>query len=105
MMRERCVVLLSMVVWITVALLALLVNAPLGHDESQYAVAARATSSPWLYLSPGTVAIAQIGAVFGNAAWVLRLVPIVLGIGFVLSVWWLGRVGFGGHVGAVAAAV
>src|SRR6266550_7883555 len=105
MTRERWLFVVTVKTWILIALLSLLCSPPLGHDEAQYAVAARADESPWLYLSPGTVAIARIGILLGGSDWALRLLPIVLGSGVVVAAWLLGRVAFDERVGAWSAAV
>ena len=95
----------SVATWVVIALVALIANPPLGHDESQYAVAARDASSPWRYLSPGTIAIAHAGLGLGDSDWMVRLLPALLGLGFLVAGWWVGRVACGGGVGAWTAAV
>src|SRR5688572_28308984 len=76
----------------------------MGHDESQYAIAARdalAGDAPrWFYLSRGMTVVAAPGLWLGASELALRFVPLLLGVGFVLATWTLAR----RVVGATAAA-
>jgi 4-amino-4-deoxy-L-arabinose transferase-like glycosyltransferase len=93
--------------WAAIAVLALVVGAPLGHDEAQYALAARGEvpGGTWLYLSPGTSAIARVGLALDGEPWLVRLPFVLLGIGVPLATWALGRTAFDDRTGAWAAAV
>ncbi len=71
------------------------VATPLGHDESQYAIAATETlagePARWFYLSRGMNAVAIPGVLLGGSELALRLLPMLLGVGFVLATYLLGR--------------
>ena len=79
----------GLLVWIANAAILWLSAAPLGHDEAQYALAARdllAGEEPrWFYVSSGMSALSAIGVVSGDGEVAARLPAFVLGIGFVLA--------------------
>jgi 4-amino-4-deoxy-L-arabinose transferase-like glycosyltransferase len=81
--------------WIATALVTWVQRAPLGHDEAQYALAARdhlAGLPPrWFYVSRGMDALAIPGLWLGGTEGTLRLVPLLGGIGFVGALWLLAR--------------
>jgi 4-amino-4-deoxy-L-arabinose transferase-like glycosyltransferase len=85
--------------WIANALILLASRAPLGHDETQYALAARdllAGDEPrWFYASYGMNLLAAPGVLAGGGELALRLVPFVFGIGFVLACGWVALRAFG----------
>lgn len=91
--------------WLVVALLLWAGSAPLGHDEAQYAIAARealAGAPPrWFYLSVGMNLLAAPGIWLGASEQALRMVPLVFGLGFVLATYAVGR----RTVGALGAAL
>ena len=105
----RLVLVIGLGVWIVNALILLLGAAPLNPDEAQYAIAARdmiAGSEPrWFYLSRGMNVVASVGILAGESELALRIVPFVLGIGFVLAVWQLARTTFGSATAAWVVAV
>lgn len=92
------------VAWLGFALYTWAGAAPLGHDESQYAIAARDAldGEPvrWFYLSRGMIVIAAPGIWLGETEHALRLLPLVIGVGFVAATWLFAR----RTVGAVSAA-
>jgi 4-amino-4-deoxy-L-arabinose transferase-like glycosyltransferase len=85
----------GLAVWIANALILLVSRYPLGHDEAQYAISARdwlaGAELRWFYLSYGMNVLAAPGVLAGASELALRLVPFVLGIGFVLACWWVAR--------------
>ena len=104
MTRERKLLLGALGAWLVVEIVMLVAPLHLGHDEAQYALAARGDHE-WQYVSPGTVAIARVGVALGASDLALRLLPALLSLAFVLAVWLAGRVAFGERTGALAAAV
>ena len=90
--------------WIVIAIIILLCNSPLGHDESAYAIIAHGVDR-WPYRSPGTIALARLGALFGTAEWPLRLGVFLANSLVVVAVYTLGRVAYNSRTGAWAAAV
>jgi hypothetical protein len=95
--------------WLAAAAIVWLAAPPLGHDEAQYAVAARdaIAGAPvrWLYLSVGIDAIALPGVLAGGGEIALRLVPAAIGIAFVLAAARLARGAFGEATAAWTVAV
>jgi len=85
--------------WIANALILLVSRYPLGHDEAQYALAARdwlaGDELRWFYASYGMNPLAAPGVLAGGGELALRLVPFVFGIGFVLACGWVARRAFG----------
>jgi hypothetical protein len=75
--------------WLTCAGIAWLAPRPLGHDEAQYALAARdllAGAEPrWFYLSSGMSAVAAAGVAAGASELALRLPAVLLGLGCLLA--------------------
>ncbi len=102
---ERRILLLAIAAWLAVALLALVANPPLGHDEAAFAAAARGDAPAWLYRSQGVIALARIGIWLGGSEFALRIVPVLLGVGVVVGTFAVGRAAFGDRTGAWAAAV
>jgi hypothetical protein len=86
----RLVLVAGLVAWTACAVIVWLGAAPLGHDEAQYAIAAKdvIVGNPprWFYLSKGMNAVALPGALAGGSERALRVVPLVLGIVFALAV-------------------
>jgi 4-amino-4-deoxy-L-arabinose transferase-like glycosyltransferase len=95
MTARRVLLATGLAVWIANAVIVVATRVPLGHDESEYANAA----SGWLageparlfYLSPGMDAIAAPGILLGGSDLAMRLVPALIGLGFIASVWLLAR--------------
>src|SRR5262249_37502383 len=106
-LTDRRLVSAALLVWIAMALVGLVLSPALGHDEAAFALVARggAPAGEWLYRSDGTVAIAKLGVALGGAAWQLRLASVVLGTGFVIAVFAVGRSAFHARTGAWAAAL
>jgi hypothetical protein len=81
--------------WFVIAMIQWLVPAPLGHDEAQYAIAARdmlAGRDPrWFYLSQGMNALAVPGVLAGDSEIVLRIAPMLAGFAFIAIVALLAR--------------
>lgn len=104
MSRDRVVLLAGLAAWTVVALVAWLAQPPLGHDEAQYAIAARdlVTGAPqrWIYVSQGTAALAVPGVLAGGSELALRFVPMLLSFTFVLACWNLARHVAGARVAA-----
>ncbi len=97
-MRSRwplLVALAGIAAWLVVALITWAGAAPLGHDESQYAISAReamhGVPPRWFYLSLGMHWIARPGIWLGSSEMALRLFPLVLGVGFLLAAWAVAR--------------
>jgi hypothetical protein len=87
---SRSIVLLAgSLAWLVNAAILWCAASPLGHDEAQYALAAQqmlaGAPSRWNYLSYGMNAIAAPGVIAGGGERALRVVPLVLGVGFVLA--------------------
>lgn len=97
-MRSRwsgIVTLVGVGAWLVVALAGWWSNAPLGHDEAQYAISTRESIAGgelrWFYLSSGMHAIARPGIWLGGSELALRFMPLLLGVGFVLAAWSVAR--------------
>lgn len=111
-MRARLPLLLTLAcvtAWFAIAAITWAGAAPLGHDESQYAIAARDALDGlparwWFYLSRGMTAIAVPGVVLGEGERALRFVPLLIGgIGFAIAVCALARRAVGATaIGGVA---
>ena len=88
--RTRLVLIAGLVAWTACAVILWLGAAPLGHDEAQYAIAAKdvIVGNPprWFYLSKGMDAVALPGALAGGSERALRVMPLALGIVFALAV-------------------
>lgn len=101
---DRIVLAAAFVAWLTNALVLWLWGAPLGHDESQYAIDANdvlsGQPSRWFYLSKGMNALSIPGVLLGGSEVALRFVPFVLSLAFLVVTWQLAR----RTVGAAAAA-
>ncbi|HEV7555909.1 MAG TPA: glycosyltransferase family 39 protein [Kofleriaceae bacterium] len=105
MPAERRLLYAALAAWTVVAVVSLIVAPPLGHDESAFALMARGGAPPWLYRSTGVIAVAKIGIALGGSDVAMRIASAVLGLGFVVAVWAVGRAAFDERVGAWAAAV
>ena len=81
--------------WLTCAVIVLLAQGPLGHDESQYAVAAAdllaERPTRLVYLSHGTSLLAVPGVVAGGSELAIRIVPVLLGVAFLFAAYFLAR--------------
>lgn len=90
-------------VWLANALILWLSEAPLGHDEAQYAIDARdeltGHFSRWGYLSKGMKVISIPGVWLGGSERALRFVPFLISLVFIVVVWRLARRAIG-EVGA-----
>jgi hypothetical protein len=87
--RASVILAAGLAVWLTSALILWASYFPLGHDEAQYALAGKdvlaGVDQPrWVYLSSGMDAISVPGVLAGGSDRALRLLPMVIGIGFVL---------------------
>jgi 4-amino-4-deoxy-L-arabinose transferase-like glycosyltransferase len=95
--------------WIAGGVVRWITNAPLLHDEAQYALDARdllhGEASRWIYTSPGMQWLAVPGVATGGDERVLRLVPLLFGIAFLLSAWYLARRLFSAETAAWTVAV
>ncbi len=99
----------GLLVWI-VAALTIWATAPrLGHDEAQYALAARylieGEPARWFHLSVGMNAIAIVGVLAGGSEHAMRFVPMLFGIGFVLAAGYIAVRTFGRVTAAWVVAV
>ena len=90
----------GLIAWTTNAAMIWADAAPLGHDEAQYALAAKHRLDGellrWNYLSEGMNAIAVPGVVAGGSERALRLLPAAISIAFVLAAAQLARRAVGG---------
>src|SRR5262245_33123513 len=90
--------------WLAGAAIVWLSEPLLGHDEAQYAIAARellaGAPARWEYLSIGMNAIAIPGLLAGGGELALRALPVALGLAFVLAAARLARGMFGGATAA-----
>jgi hypothetical protein len=88
-------IVVALALWMLEAMIVWAWGAPLGHDEAQYALAARAALSgqppPWNYLSFGMNLLAIPGVLLGGSEQALRWVPLCAGLGFALAVAGLAR--------------
>src|SRR5262245_20076874 len=95
----RLVFAAGLAAWIANAVAIWLSAAPLGHDEAQYAIAAKDLLTGgyerWFYLSKGMSYVALPGVLAGGSELALRFLPMLFGIGFVLGVWAVARRAFG----------
>ncbi|MDX2086579.1 MAG: glycosyltransferase family 39 protein [Kofleriaceae bacterium] len=86
---ERSVFAAGLLAWLVAALVTCLWGAPLGHDEAQYALAASdllgGRPLRWNYLSQGMLAVAVPGVAAGGSELALRVVPLILGVAFLLA--------------------
>ncbi len=105
----RLVLAAGLAAWIANAVAIWLGAAPLGHDEAQYAIAARdvldGAPARWFYLSKGMSAVALPGVLAGGGELALRAVPLLFGVGFVLAAWAVARRAFGEVTAAWTVAV
>jgi 4-amino-4-deoxy-L-arabinose transferase-like glycosyltransferase len=81
--------------WLAIGLMQWFAAAPLGHDEAQYAIAAKDVLSGqpqrWFYLSTGMNALAVPGVLIGDSEHALRIVPLLAGLGFLTLTWLVAR--------------
>jgi len=104
-MTDRRLLIGAAIAWFAIAMLAIVLGPPLGHDESAFAVAARGDGPAWVYRSVGVRLIAEVGVALGGAEWQLRLVSAVLGIGIIFAAYALGRATLSPRTGAWAACI
>lgn len=104
-MSDRRLLLAAALAWFAVAILAIALGPPLGHDESAFAVSARGGGPAWVYRSVGVSMIAHVGVALGGAEWQLRLVSAVLGTGIIFGAFALGRATLSPRTGAWAACI
>jgi hypothetical protein len=94
--------------WIVLGAIQWLMTTPLGHDETQYAIAARdlLNGDPprWFHVSSGMSAVA-IPGLFLDGERGLRVVPLVIGIGFILGTALLARRACSGATAAWSVAI
>lgn len=100
---------LGFAVWLGASLCWLLYAPPLGHDESQYAIAFGDLVSGhplrWIYLSRGMNALAAPGVWLGGGEIALRIAPLVFGVVFLATVARLAWRLFGATTAAFATAL
>lgn len=98
----------GLLVWIVNAAIAWISAAPLGHDESQYVLAANdllaGVAPRWFYASSGMSVLALPGAIAGSEL-AARFPTFLLGIGFVLAAAGLAWRLYGAMTAAWTAAV
>jgi hypothetical protein len=92
----RLVLVAGVAVWIANAVLRWRGGAPLGHDEARYAIDARDVLEGhrvrFLYAGGGMTAIGIPGVFAGASEQMLRILPMLLGGGFLAASWYLARV-------------
>jgi hypothetical protein len=99
----------GVIAWIAIAAITWAGAAPLGHDESQYAIAGRDALEGlparwWFYVSRGMTVVAAPGILLGESERALRFVPLLIGgVGFALATWMLARRSLATSAGAAAA--
>ena len=75
--------------WLASAAILLGTASSLGHDESQYAIAAQdlleGHPTRWNYLSIGTSVLAVPGVLAGGSSVALRLLPVLIGLAFLAA--------------------
>lgn len=85
--------------WLVCAVFAWALCTPIGHDEAQYALAARdlLAGEPlrWSYLSIGMVVLSVPGVLLGQSELAARAVPVLAGLAFVLAATRLTRSALG----------
>jgi hypothetical protein len=95
MRRPSTLIIVALTIWVGEAAIFWAWGAPLGHDEAQYALAARAALGgkppPWGYLSYGMNLLAIPGVLLGGSEQALRWVPLCAGCGFAAAVAGLTR--------------
>src|SRR5262245_56258961 len=93
--RDRWIFGAGLAAWAIAALVAWIAQAPLGHDESQYAIAAAdliaGRPQRWLYVSQGTAVLGIPGNLAGGSELAIRATPMLLSIAFVLAAFQLAR--------------
>lgn len=89
------VALVAALAWLAVAIATWWQAAPLGHDEAQYALAGQDALAGlphrWFYVSRGMDAVSIPGLWLGGGERALRLLPMLLGVGFVGALWLVAR--------------
>ena len=104
MATQRAIVVFGVVAWLASAAILWITGSPLGDNEAIYATAARlhlaGEPTQWNYLSKGMTAVAAPGLWLGADERALRVVPVLLGITFVLAGALLARRAVGGVVAA-----
>jgi hypothetical protein len=104
----RVVLVAGLLCWVVQALARWSLAVPLGHDEARYALDARdlliGATPRFFYSAPGMTLVALPGLLAGGSEQALRVVPILLGFGFLLAAWNLARTVAGPHTAAWAVA-
>lgn len=82
--------------WIANAVLRWWTAAPLGHDEARYALDASdllltGSATRFHYSAPGMTLVPLPGLLAGGSERALRLLPVLLGVVFLLAVWVFAR--------------
>lgn len=77
------------VAWVGIGIVQWLGAAPLGHDESQFAIIANdfldGKESRWFYASWGMNALAVPGVLVGDSEVAIRATPFIVGVGFFVA--------------------
>lgn len=107
--RLRVLVIAGLVAWIATAVVLWVTAPPLGDNEALYARAAQLRLAgeplPWHYLSKGMLVVAGPGMAAGGSEHAFRVVPLLLGVAFVLAAALFARRMAGGTVAAWLVAV
>ena len=105
----RFLVIGAFAVWIGCGMIRFVASPPLGHDEAQYALAARdrVEHQPrrWIYASAGMEVVGAPGVLAGGSDRALRVLPMLLGLGLLVAAWRLAVVLGGADAAAWAVAV
>lgn len=106
---SRAAVLGAFAVWITCAAIRWYTPTPLAHDEARYALATKdfieSRPARWVYVSSGMLAVGAPGILAGGSDRALRVLPLLLGLGFLVAAWRAGCAIGGPETGAWTAAV
>jgi hypothetical protein len=105
----KLVLVAGVMFWILNVLLRWSLGVPLGHDEARYALDANEVLSGaptrFLYSAPGMTLVAMPGVLAGGSEYAMRALPIVLGLGFLWTVWHFARTVCGERTAAWTVAV
>lgn len=105
----RAAVLGAFAVWITCAAIRWYTPTPLAHDEARYALATKdfveGRPARWVYVPTGMIAVGAPGMLAGGSDRALRVLPLLLGLGFLVAAWRAGCAIGGPETGAWTAAV
>lgn len=95
-----------MLAWLVTGVANLVFDPWLGYDESAFAAVARGDAAAfWLYRSRGVVTLAQLGQLFGESPWIMRIPFLVVDLALPLAVYLAGKSAFDARTGAWSAAV